>query len=353
MTIAVQAALAKLIAQENLSQAEMAAAMQQIMTGEATPAQIGGFLIALRMKGETVEEIAAAATVMRELASGVTVAGVDKAELVDTCGTGGDGKGVFNVSTACALVVAAAGGKVAKHGNRSVTSKSGSADLLEAAGVNLQLTPAQVAECIRQVGVGFMFAPMHHSAMKHAIGPRREMAVRTIFNVLGPLTNPAGAPNQVLGVFDKSLCVTLAEVLSKLGSRHVLVVHSADGLDEISIAGETFVAELKDGEIREYRIAPEQFDIARGELAAIQVNSAAESLALIQMAFEGNSGAAADMIVLNAGAALYAADISESLAAGIALARKQLESGAAARTLKKLVTLSRELAAKNTVEETV
>lgn len=337
----IQAALAKVLNREDLSAAEMQATMQQIMTGEATPAQVGGFLVGLRMKGETVDEIAAAASVMRELASSVNV---DKKHLVDTCGTGGDGKGVFNVSTACALVVAAAGGKVAKHGNRSITSKSGSADLLEAAGVNLELAPEQVAHCIEKIGVGFMFAPKHHSAMKHAIGPRREMAVRTIFNVLGPLTNPAGAPNQVLGVFDKALCGTLAAVLKELGSRHVMVVHSGDGLDEISIAAETTVAELKDGEITEYTISPEQFDMSRGKLASVQVNSAAESLSLINMAFEGNNGAAANMIALNAGAAIYVAGLADTLSAGIGMAQTQLSSGKAASKLKELITLTKALA---------
>ncbi len=344
----IQDSLAKVLERTDLSAAEMQATMRQIMTGEATPAQVGGFLVGLRMKGETVAEIAAAAGVMRELAARVEVS---QEHLVDTCGTGGDGKGVFNVSTACALVVAAAGGRVAKHGNRSITSKSGSADLLEAAGVDLDLTPQQVALCIEKIGVGFMFAPKHHSAMKHAIGPRREMAVRTIFNVLGPLTNPAGAPNQVLGVFDKSLCGTLAAVLRELGSRHVMVVHSSDGLDEISIAAETTVAELKDGEITEYTIKPEQFDVARGKLSAVQVDSADESLSLINMAFEGNTGAAADMIALNAGAAIYVAGLTDTLAAGVEQARSQLTDGKAASKLKELIKLSAKLASETAKNE--
>ena len=237
-----QSAIRSVLDKQDLSRDDMTAVMRLIMTGEATSAQIGGFLVGLRMKGETVDEITAAASVMRELASGVKV---DGDHVVDIVGTGGDGINTFNISTASTFVVAAAGGTVAKHGNRSVSSKSGSADLLEAAGVNLDLSPEQVGQCIKEVGVGFMFAPKHHSAMKHAIGPRKEMAVRTIFNVLGPLTNPAGAPNQLLGVFSDELVEPLAEVLNALGSNHVLVVHSADGMDEISIADETHVAELK------------------------------------------------------------------------------------------------------------
>ena len=240
-------AIAAVIEHRDLSAADMQAVMRLIMTGQATAAQIGGFLVGLRMKGETVDEIAAAAGVMRELATHVDIAGP---HLVDTCGTGGDGAGTFNISTASALVAAAAGARVAKHGNRSVSSRSGSADVLEAAGVCLELDAQQVASCIKQVGVGFMFAPQHHSAMKHAIGPRREMRVRTLFNLLGPLTNPAAAPNQVLGVFSADWVEPLAEVLKKLGSEHVLVVHAEDGLDEISIAAPTRIAELRAGDIR-------------------------------------------------------------------------------------------------------
>ncbi len=256
MTMDMQAAIRAMTEHKNLSEQDMSAVMRLIMTGQATPAQVGGFLIGLRMKGETVDEVAAAASVMRELVVHVEV---DKDHLVDTCGTGGDASGSFNISTASAFVVAAAGGRVAKHGNRSVSSQSGSADVLEAAGVSLELSPQQVAECVNKIGVGFMFAPLHHNAMKHAIGPRREMAVRTIFNVLGPLTNPAGAPNQVLGVFGKEWVRPLAEVLQKLGSEHVLVVHAEAGLDEISIIGVTYVAELKNGEIKTYEIRPEDF----------------------------------------------------------------------------------------------
>ena len=265
-----QAAIRRVTEGHDLSGADMDAIMRTIMTGDATPAQIGGFLVGLRMKGETVDEIAAAARVMRDLASGVSV---DVPHLVDTCGTGGDGAGTFNISTASAFVAAGAGAHVAKHGNRSVSSASGSADVLEAAGVKVDLTPEQVARCIREVGLGFMFAPVHHGAMKHAIGPRREMGVRTIFNVLGPLTNPAGAPNQLIGVFSESLIEPLAEVLGKLGSRHVLVVHADDGLDEISIEGETRVAEWRDGRVRRYSVSPDGLGLTPAPVSAIAVDS--------------------------------------------------------------------------------
>ena len=261
----------------DLSEAEMGAVMRLVMTGQATPAQIGGFLIGLRMKGETVDEIAAAARLMRELAVRVDL---DKRHLVDTCGTGGDGARTFNISTASAFVVAAAGGRVAKHGNRSVSSRSGSSDLLGAAGIRLDLTPAQVAACVDQVGVGFMFAPAHHGAMKHAIGPRREMGVRTLFNLLGPLTNPADAPNQVIGVFAERWLQPVARVMGKLGSRHVLVVHSVDGMDEISISGPTRVAEMRDGELTVYEIRPEDFGLAVAPIESLVVNDPAESLSV-------------------------------------------------------------------------
>lgn len=321
----------------DLSADDMRAVMTTIMTGAATPAQIGGFLIGLRMKGETVDEIAAAATVMRELAAHVEVTGD---HVVDTCGTGGDASGSFNVSTATAFVAAGAGAQVAKHGNRSISSKSGSADVLEAAGVNLTLTPAQVAACIKEAGVGFMFAPMHHGAMKHAIGPRKEMGVRTIFNVLGPLTNPAGAPNQVMGVFSKDLVEPLAHVLQKLGSRHVLVVHSEDGMDEISIAAPTFVAELKDSEVTAYTIRPEDFGLQTGRLADIAVDSAEESLEVIKQVFAGSDGAARDIVQLNAGAAIYCAGLVDSLAAGVARAGEVIASGEAQVRLDKLASIS-------------
>ena len=333
----IQQAIQRVLDNQDLNIDEMNQVMRIIMTGEATPAQIGGFLIGLRMKGETVDEIAAAATVMRELASGVKVSGDN---IVDIVGTGGDGSNTFNISTACTFVVAAAGGTVAKHGNRSVSSKSGSADLLEAAGVNLNLTPGQVAECIEKVGVGFMFAPLHHSAMKHAIGPRKEMAVRTIFNILGPLTNPAGAPNQLLGVFSDDLVEPLAEVLNKLGSNHVLVVHSKDGMDEISIGANTRVSELKNGKIETYTITPEQFGFVSTDISTLAVNSAEESLAVINNVLDNTAGAARDIVVLNSGAAIYAANLVGSLEEGIKKADEVIASGAAKEKLEALVSLS-------------
>lgn len=335
------AAIRAVVERRNLNASEMGAVMRLIMTGQATPAQIGGFLIGLRMKGETVEEIAAAAQVMRELVTRVAVSGP---HLVDTCGTGGDGVSTFNISTAAAFVVAAAGGRVAKHGNRSVSSKSGSADVLEAAGVNLDLGPEQVGQCVNEVGVGFMFAPKHHAAMKHAIGPRREMAVRTIFNLLGPLTNPAGAPNQVLGVFADQWVEPLAEVLQRLGSEHVLVVHAEDGMDEISIGAATRVAELKDGRVRVYRVQPEDFGLKRADVKQLGVSNPAESFAMVQQVLENKLGAARDIVALNAGAAIYAAGLAPDLAAGIKTASAVIASGAAKAKLAALVALSKKFA---------
>lgn len=332
-----QNAIKAVTERRDLSSDEMQAVMRLIMTGEATPAQIGGFLIGLRMKGETVDEIAAAASVMRDLATGVKVSGE---HVVDTCGTGGDGASTFNISTASAFVVAAAGGKVAKHGNRSISSKSGSADLLEAAGVNLDIGADQVGQCVEQTGVGFMFAPKLHGAMKHAIGPRKEMGVRTIFNVLGPLTNPAGAPNQVLGVFSKDLVEPLAHVLKALGSNHVLVVHADDGMDEISIGAPTFVAELKDGEVTTYTVEPEQFGMHKTDVATLVVDSAEASLAIIKNVFAGKPGPARDIVVLNAGAAIYAAGLADSLADGVARAQQVIDTGEAAAKLDALVAVS-------------
>lgn len=336
-----QKAIQTVVERIDLTDAEMTRVMELIMTGEATPAQIGGFLIGLRMKGETVEEVAAAASVMRDLATRVEVA--DRSHLVDIVGTGGDGMQTFNVSTTSCFVLAAAGGRVAKHGNRSVSSSSGSADVLEAAGVRLDLSPEQVARCIEEVGVGFMFAPLHHSAMKHAIGPRREMGVRTIFNVLGPLTNPAGAPNQLLGVFADSWVRPLAEALQRLGSRHVMVVHSEDGLDEISIAAPTRVAELRDGAISEHSIAPEDFGISRGRIEDIRVANAEESLRMMLDVLDGKPGAARDIVQLNAGAAIYIGGLADDLGAGIARAGEVIDSGAARARLDALVELSNAL----------
>lgn len=334
----IQAAIKQLIQRHDFSHDEMSDLMNQIMTGNATPAQIGGFLIGLQMKGETVTEIAAAAEVMRSLATPVHINGE---HVVDTCGTGGDGASTFNVSTASAFVAAAAGCQVAKHGNRSISSSSGSADVLEAAGVNLELTPEQVKYCIETVGVGFMFAQKHHGAMKHAIGPRREMGVRTIFNLLGPLTNPAQAAHQVLGVFDKKWVKPMAEVLQKLGSQHVLVVHAEDGLDEISIGAETHIAELKNGTVTTYTIKPEDFGMKQHSIESLTVSNAQDSLALIKEVFEGKPGPARDIVVLNAGAAIYVADISPSLEEGIHLAAQVIDSGAATQKLNALIVTSR------------
>ena len=331
-------AIERVINRHDLTSEEMTEVMHRIMTGGATQAQIGGFLIGLRMKGESIIEIAAAASVMRELAAGVDIGGLD--HTVDIVGTGGDSSGTFNVSTASMFVAAAAGCHVAKHGNRSVSSKSGSADALEAAGIRLDLTPVQVAECVRKVGVGFMFAPGHHSAMKHAIGPRREMGVRTIFNILGPLTNPAGVPNQLLGVFSEELIEPLAQVLQKLGSRHVMVVHSRDGLDEISIADKTEVAELKDGRIRRFSIQPEDFDIRRSAIDDIKAIDAADSLNIIRSVLDNQPGPARDIVQLNAGAAIYTAGMADSLADGIRQADKAIVSGEARNRLDKLAVLS-------------
>ncbi|MEA3412490.1 MAG: anthranilate phosphoribosyltransferase [Pseudomonadota bacterium] len=336
-----QHAIAAVAEGRDLDAAQMTSVMNTIMHGEATPAQIGGFLVGLRMKGETVDEITAAVEVMRALSTKVPV---DAAHLVDTCGTGGDASGTFNISTASALVVAAAGGKVAKHGNRSVSSRSGSADVLEAAGVNLDLTPEQVAECIATVGVGFLFAPRHHGAMRHAIGPRREMGVRTIFNLLGPLTNPASAPNQVLGVFSDQWLEPFAEVLMRLGSHHVLVVHAQDGLDEISIGSVTQVAELRDGAVRRFTVSPEDFSLERAPLDAIKVRSAQESLTMLRDALGGKAGPAMDVIALNAGAAIYTAGLEHSLGGGVKRATGVLSNGAALGTLDRLVEKTRSFA---------
>ena len=330
-----QQAINAVTERRDLSAEEMTAVMRSIMTGEATPAQIGGFLIGLRMKGETVDEIAAAANVMREL---VTPVVVDKTHLVDTCGTGGDASATFNISTACAFVAAAAGARVAKHGNRSVSSRSGSADVLEAAGVKLDLGADQVARCIEDVGVGFLFAPMHHSAMKHAIGPRKEMGVRTLFNLLGPLTNPAAAPNQVLGVFSMQWLQPLANVLAKLGSHHVLVVHAEDGLDEISIGAPTRIAELKQDSVKTYTISPADFGMQPANINALKVDTAEQSLAIIKEVLSGHKdGPARDIVCLNAGAAIYVAGLTESLNSGVVLAEEILSSGAGSEKLAALV----------------
>ena len=334
----IQQAIKAVTAKQNLKEDQMYDVMNSIMTGQTTDAQIGAFLVGLSMKGETIEEITAGAKVMRSLATPVEISSSEY--LVDTCGTGGDGLGLFNISTASAFVVAAAGGKVAKHGNRSISSKSGSADVLESAGVNLDLAPNFISQCVETIGVGFMFAPAHHSAMKFAIGPRKELAIRTIFNVLGPLTNPAKAPNQIMGVYDQSLIEPIANVLKSLGSHHVMVIHSADGLDELSIADKTFVAELKDGNVNTYSIHPEELGFGLGDLNDIKVNDSESSLELIREAFSGQDGTAKDIISLNAGAAIYVSGLTTSLQSGVDRANQALSNGSAQQKLDDYVKAS-------------
>ncbi len=333
--------LNQLLNRQNLSSEQMLATMRQVMGGELTSVQISAFLIALRCKGETVDEIAAAATVMRELSTKVAIK--NTANLVDTCGTGGDGIQTFNVSTVSAFVAAAAGAKVAKHGGRSVSSTCGSADVLEALGVNVNQTPEQVAESVDEIGIGFMFAPNHHSAMKHAAPVRKELGVRTLFNLLGPLTNPANAKRQVMGVFDKALTGKLAQVLQKLGSEHVLVVHGADGMDEISFTGDTFVAELKDGKVSEYALNPKQFDMQIHNLNEIQIQNAQESKAMILDVLAGKKNAARDIVLLNAGAAIYVAGLQPSIHVGIEQATNMIDSGEAAKKLQQLIQKSNQV----------
>ncbi|EKY4110201.1 anthranilate phosphoribosyltransferase [Pseudomonas aeruginosa] len=338
----IKGALNRIVNQLDLTTEEMQAVMRQIMTGQCTDAQIGAFLMGMRMKSETIDEIVGAVAVMRELADGVQLPTLK--HVVDVVGTGGDGANIFNVSSAASFVVAAAGGKVAKHGNRAVSGKSGSADLLEAAGIYLELTSEQVARCIDTVGVGFMFAQVHHKAMKYAAGPRRELGLRTLFNMLGPLTNPAGVRHQVVGVFTQELCKPLAEVLKRLDSEHVLVVHSRDGLDEFSLAAATHIAELKDGEVREYEVRPEDFGIKSQTLMGLEVDSPQASLELIRDALgrrKTEAGQkAAELIVMNAGPALYAADLATSLHEGIQLAHDALHTGLAREKMDELVAFT-------------
>ena len=334
--------LEHILAGNDLSHADMLVLMQQVMSGELTPAQIAGLVIALRQKGESVDEISAAAAVMRSLSTKVAIN--DNSHLIDTCGTGGDGIQTFNVSTASAFVAAAAGAKVAKHGGRSVSSTCGSADVLEALGVNVNLTPDQVTKCVDEVGIGFMFAPNHHSAMKHAAPVRRELGVRTMFNLLGPLTNPANAKRQVMGVFDKNLTSKLAKVLQNLGSEHVLVVHGADGMDEISFTGDTFVAELKDGKISEYTLSPAQFGMQTHDLKSIKVENAEQSKAIILDVLAGKThtknSAARDIVLLNAGAAIYTAGLQASIHEGIEHAAIVIDSGQALAKLNALKAIA-------------
>ena len=343
MTMNIQQALARIADGHDLSTPEMVDVMRQIMSAGSTDVQIGAFLLGMRVKGETINEITGGVQVLREFASGVKVSGPN---LVDIVGTGGDGANLFNVSTASCFVVAAAGGRVAKHGNRSVSSSSGSADVLERAGVRLDITPDQVAECVHEIGVGFMFALMHHSAMRHVTVARNELHLRTLFNVLGPMANPAGLTQQLIGVYDRKLCRPVTEVLQRLGSEHVLVVNSDDGLDEISLATSTYVAELKNGQISEYEIRPEDFGLNREPLDELVVDSVDESLALMKAALSGERDArgqrAAHLIALNAGAALYVAGVADTIHEGVAMANQQLASGAAMTKLQQLVYMTQE-----------
>jgi anthranilate phosphoribosyltransferase len=339
MKLTFKEALQHLLNHDDFTHAQMLGIMRMMMSGELTGVQISSLLMGLRMKGETVDEIAAAAEVMRDLSTKVTIH--DTSHLIDTCGTGGDGIQTFNVSTACAFVAAAAGAQVAKHGGRSVSSTCGSADVLEALGVNVNLSPEQVAKCVDNIGIGFMFAPNHHSAMKHAAPVRRELGIRTLFNLLGPMTNPAGAKRQVMGVFHKDLTILLAQVLQRLGSTHVMVVHGADGMDEISFTGDTFVAELKNGTVTEYTLNPSQFGMSHHNLSTIQVQNADESKAMVLDVLNGksdnlNQRAARDIVLLNAGAAIYVAGIVDNLQAGINKAAEVIDNGLALAKLEDL-----------------
>ena len=337
-----QEAINRLCDKREIFYDEMVDLMRQVMEGKVPPVQLAAILMGLHVKTESVSEIAAAASVMREFSTKVDSSQLD--HLVDTCGTGGDKSHTFNISTTAAFVSAAAGARVAKHGGRSVSSKSGSADVLESLGVNLALTPEQVGQCLREVGLGFMFAPNHHPAMKHAAPVRKELGMRTILNILGPLTNPAGAPNQVMGVFHPDLVGIQARVLKMLGSRHVLTVHGADGLDEITVTGPTYVAELKHDFITEYTIEPRQFGLDTATIESIQVKDAAESKARVLSVLANEPGPARDIVTLNAAAALYVSGVAGSLWDGVALARDAIASGGAARKLEHLVRFTRALA---------
>ena len=330
----IQSAISQVSARRNLTREDMSEIILEILEGKVTDAQIGAFLIALSMKGETVDEVLGAVGVMRDLSTKVEI---DEPNLIDTCGTGGTGIGIFNVSTTSALVASSCGAKIAKHGNRSATRKSGSADLLEQAGVSLSLTPEQVASCIQEIGLGFMFAQAHHSAMRHVVGPRKEIGQKSIFNVLGPLTNPASAKRQVLGVYDKKWMTPIAEVLYELGSEHLLIVHSRDGLDEISLASPTYMTEMRDGKISEYEVSPEDFNFETDTLEGLQVNSPQESLDLAKLALQGEHKKASSMICMTAGAALYVSDIANSLESGVELAKRSVESGEGLKKLNQLV----------------
>ena len=333
----IQEAIKDLIAGADLSRARTRAAMDQIMSGQATDAQIGAFLVALRIKGETVDEIAGCAEVMREKATPIATT---RPDLIDTCGTGGDGSGTFNISTAVAFVACGAGLAVAKHGNRSISSHCGSADVLDALGVNVEASPEKVGECIDEVGIGFLFAVALHGAMKHAIGPRRELATRTVFNVLGPLTNPAGAKRQLLGVYDSALTEALAGVLGQLGSERALVVHGSDGLDEITLTGPTQVSELRDGQVSTRQIDPRDFGLQRVPAEALQGGDAAYNARILREVLDGREGPRLDVVLINAAAAIAVGGRAEDMTAGLELARASIDSGRACRALERLVEVS-------------
>ncbi|MGZ8255194.1 MAG: anthranilate phosphoribosyltransferase [Burkholderiaceae bacterium] len=343
MPITPSEALVRCIEHREVFQDEMLSLWRRLMSGELTQVQIAALLMGLRVKKETIGEIAAAAQIMREFSTKVDIA--DRTNLVDLCGTGGDAAGTFNISTAAMFVAAAAGARVAKHGGRSVSSGSGSADVLEALGANITLAPAAVARCIDETGIGFMFAPSHHAAMKHAAPVRKELGVRTIFNILGPLTNPAGAPNQVMGVFHPDLVGIQVRVLKQLGSNHVLVVHGKDGMDEVSLGAATLVGELKDGDVREYEIHPEDFGLSMVSNRGLKVGNALESKSMILGALDNADGTAREIVVFNAGVALYAANVADSIPDGITRARSAIASGAAKRKLAEFVDVTRKLAA--------
>ena len=333
----IQEGIKQVTSNQDLEQNEMFAITTQILEGSATDAQIGAFIIALSMKGETVDEVLGAVNAMRQLSAKVTVA---IPNLIDTCGTGGTGIGIFNVSTTSAFVASYCGAKVAKHGNRTATRKSGSADLLEQAGVSLSLQPDEIAKCIEEVGIGFMFAPAHHSAMKHVVGPRKEIGQKSIFNVLGPLTNPASARRQLMGVYDKKWMLPIAEVLKQLGSEHLIIVHSQDGLDEISIAAPTSVVEMKQGTISEFQISPEDFGFKTSSLDGLEVSSPKQSLEIAKLALRGEHEEASAMVAMTAGAALYISDIVDSLDSGVELAKDCIKEGGGIIKLNQLVEFS-------------
>ncbi len=344
MKIGIAEAIQRTVEHREVFHDEMLHVMRQIMRGELSPAQIAGFIIGLRVKKETIGEITAAAQVMREFATRVPVK--DTGELIDVVGTGGDAAHTFNISTCAAFVAAAAGAKVAKHGNRAVSSRSGSADVLEALGVNLALSPEQVGQAIEKIGLGFMFAPAHHPAMKHAAPVRKDLGVRTIFNILGPLTNPAGAERQMMGVFHPDLVGIQVRVLQRLGSKHVMVVYGLDGLDEISISGPTYIGELHKGEIREYEIHPSQLGLELYDRRAIQVNTVEESKAMIQAVLENQPGPALNIVLLNAGAAIYVSGHARSIETGIERARRVIAKGEAKQKLDDFVAFTRRFKAK-------